>query len=136
LTIVVFKGSIGKRKLKRQKNKVKKLTLAQKCVLGILCSGTLTISAGTFVTIRSATGISVEDARRMKMVPSDDWIGTLDTPATATELDKFEYHRQVIFPAKGAIFAFGVFGLLSIPSYFVLLKLIYHLLGGKPKDSQ
>jgi hypothetical protein len=91
------------------------------------------IGVFSFLTCQAATSIAIADVVKAGKVPSNDWIGKLDTKATKEMLDKYTFEKRYTFPLQLSILSMLIFSLCGSPFYFVLRCL---LVGGQSNKSQ
>ncbi len=69
-------------------------------------------------TAIAAVQPALESVRTSRMIPSNNWVGTLDTPADQKMIDKYNIEIGVGTPLKVAIFTFLI---IYCPGYLAIL---------------
>jgi hypothetical protein len=69
----------------------------KKLVLTLVLGFALGVPA--FFTAQSATQYACDTARMVSKLPSNDWIGNLDTPATPAQIDRYCLEKKFLTPS-------------------------------------
>jgi hypothetical protein len=57
------------------------------------------LGAPAFVTTQIATQYACDTVRKVSKLPSNDWIGNLDTPATPAQIDRYCLEKKYLTPS-------------------------------------